>query len=317
MQVPSQFQFLESQLLNSSLNPFQKMIPRPDVSSLVFGLQQTVAKQQMLLKLLLLQNQTPQNCFPQVEANVFARPEVLLSQQQNLLNLERASLLFPGSLRPFQVKEENGDVQKLIEERLNRNLLVKLESTAENKFFADDLCLKGTPTSEGSTSMEESASDEEESAKRRDFKIIRRNGFKTQRKFKEEENSDSGEEYPRKSNKMIIPKRPPSKAKHLWINYGRKIIEFAVNHTKDDVQNQIKQLIGKLSSKKDFEDVFGVKQDDSESDKSFKVLFGKLALYFVKFKADAAFEGSKYKDQMITQKSIIASWISKLINEPL
>jgi hypothetical protein len=296
MQVPNQFQFLESQLLAGSLNPFQKLVPqRPDVVSLVFGLQQTVAKQQMLLKLLMLQNQVPQNCFPQVEQNL------LFSQPQNLLSLERPSVLFPKSLHPFQAKED---------------MMVKLES-AEGKFFADDLCAQSIQGSEGSTSMEESGSDEEESIKKRDFKIIRRNGFKPQRKFKEEETSDSGEEYPRKSNKMIIPKRPPSKAKHLWINYGRKIIEFAVNHTKDDVQNQIKQLIGKLSSKKDFEDVFGVKPDDSESDKAFKVLFGKLALYFVKFKADAAFEGSKYKDQMITQKTIIASWISKLINEQI
>ncbi len=300
MQVPNQFQFLESQLLAGSLNPFQKLVPqRPDVVSLVFGLQQTVAKQQMLLKLLMLQNQTPQNCFPQVEQNL------LFAQPQNLLSLDRPSVIFPKSLHPFQAKEDS---------ELNR--MVKLES-AEGKFFADDLCAQSIQGSEGSTSMEESGSDEEESVKRRDFKIIRRNGFKSQRKFKEEETSDSGEEYPRKSNKMIIPKRPPSKAKHLWINYGRKIIEFAVNHTKDDVQNQIKQLIGKLSSKKDFEDVFGVKPDDSESDKAFKVLFGKLALYFVKFKADAAFEGSKYKDQMITQKSIVASWISKLINEQI
>jgi len=306
MQVPNQFQFLESQLLAGALNPFQKLVPqRPDVVSLVFGLQQTVAKQQMLLKLLMLQNQAPQNCFPQVEQNLlFAQPQ---------LNLERPSVIFPKSLHPFQAKEET-DVQKLVE--LNRNMMVKLES-AEGKFFADDLCAQSIHGSEGSTSMEESGSDEEENVKKRDFKIIRRNGFKAQRKFKEEETSDSGEEYPRKSNKMIIPKRPPSKAKHLWINYGRKIIEFAVNHTKDDVQNQIKQLIGKLSSKKDFEDVFGVKPDDSESDKAFKVLFGKLALYFVKFKADAAFEGSKYKDQMITQKSIVASWISKLINEQI
>ena len=57
------------------------------------------------------------------------------------------------------------------------------------------------------------------------------------------------------------------------------------------------------------------KPGDSESERAFKNLLGKLALYFVKFKAEAAFEGSKYRDQMIAQKIIVASWIAKLINE--
>jgi hypothetical protein len=139
--------------------------------------------------------------------------------------------------------------------------------------------------------------------------IIRKNGFKSNKVTeKEDEKTDS-----KKSKKTSTPKRPPSKAKHLWINYGRKIIEYAINHTQGEVQNRVRHYIGKLSSKKDFANVFGIKPSDSEEDKLFKLVFGKVALFFIKFKAESAFQGSKYRDQMITQKNIVKSWIEQLI----
>jgi len=310
-------QLVESLLLNNN-NPVQKST-RLDAMTLMLGYQQSIAQQQLLFKLLLLQNQHSRQEYPKKEANVIIKAEPSAFNTTLSCRFQKTPLAFPNSISKLIINEENNKESKnpaktIIEEIPETNIIVKREQTCETQFsLSDDLLAKCAPVSEPSTTMEESGSDAESEGKI-ECKIRRRNGFKTP-KHMSEDHDDISEEYIRKSNKMIIPKRPPSKAKHLWINYGRKIIEFAVNHTKDDVQIRIKQLIGRLSSKKDFEDVFGIQTDDSESEKAFKVSFGKLALFFIKFKSDIAFEGSKYREQMVTQKSVVASWISKLINE--
>jgi hypothetical protein len=275
--------------------------------SLLLNLQQTVAKQQLLLKLLLLQKQKAFN-YNSKETNAYVKSEDMMVEQDHI---KIPPLNF---VNKDEMKVEHREHTKMYE---NNSIIVKREESLETE-ASEEFIHKGMSSTELSAIIEESGSDEEEHRRKKEAKVIRRNGFKNENKFEDvdgesEEGSDGG---PRKSNKMIIPKRPPSKAKHLWINYGRKIIEFAVNHTKDDVQSRIKQLIGKLSSKKDFEDVFEIKPTDSECDRAFKILFGKLALFFIKFKADAAFEGSKYREQMVTQKTIVASWVSKLVSEP-
>jgi hypothetical protein len=279
--------------------------------SLLMNLQQTVAKQQLLLKLLLLHKQKAYN-YNSKEANAFVKSEdMMVEEKPSQENFKIPPLNF---VNKYEMKVELREHTKMHE---TNSIMVKREESLETE-ASEEFIHKGMSSTELSAIIEESGSDEEEHRRKREAKVIRRNGFKAENKFDDvdgesEGGSDGG---PRKSNKMIIPKRPPSKAKHLWINYGRKIIEFAVNHTKDDVQSRIKQLIGKLSSKKDFEDVFEIKPTDSECEKAFKVLFGKLALYFIKFKADAAFEGSKYREQMVTQKTIVATWVSKLTSEP-
>jgi hypothetical protein len=148
--------------------------------------------------------------------------------------------------------------------------------------------------------------------------IIRRNGFKpvdvTAHAKKQE--SDSDDESSDESGKILKGGRKnPSKAKHLWVNYGRRIIEYGINQTKGDMQEKIKQLIGKLNSKKDFEKIFQISDSDSADDKLFKTLVGRLAIYFVKHKAATSFEGSKYKEEMITQRHVVAAWIERLICE--
>jgi len=105
-----------------------------------------------------------------------------------------------------------------------------------------------------------------------------------------------------------------SKAKHLWVNYGRRILEYAISQTKGNMQNQIKQLVGKLNSKKDFERTFQILGSDSADNKLFKTLLGRLAIYFVKHKASTTFANSKYKDEMITQRHVVAAWIERLIS---
>jgi hypothetical protein len=114
-------------------------------------------------------------------------------------------------------------------------------------------------------------------------------------------------------SKKVKAKRPESKAHNLWINYGRKIIDFAISHSKDKFQARIRLYFGKLITKRDYLEVFGAKQSDGPEDIAFKVLFGRLAIYFIKNHAGSAFQDSKYRDEMIEQRHIILDLISKLI----
>jgi hypothetical protein len=59
----------------------------------------------------------------------------------------------------------------------------------------------------------------------------------------------------------------------------------------------------------------GVKPEDSEKDKAFKQTLGKIAMHFVRNKAEHAFRGSKYRDQMLTQKNIVKLWLEKIVIE--
>lgn len=143
--------------------------------------------------------------------------------------------------------------------------------------------------------------------------IIRRNGFKPLNQVispNEEENDSSSD-----SDNSCKKKRNPSQAKHLWVNYGRRIIDYALSQTNGEMQEKIKLLTGKLNSKKDFESVFKVNSADSEEENLFKVTVGKLAISFIKYKAAPSFEGSKYRDQMVNQRHVVAAWIEKLICE--
>lgn len=132
------------------------------------------------------------------------------------------------------------------------------------------------------------------------FGVLRRGPFKPSKQQAVEG------EYPNmlsqaKGKKGANPsanKRIPSKAKHLWINFGRKIIEYAVNHTNGEVSNKLKGYIGKLGSKKDFETVFKVIPSDNQQEKELKILFGGLALKFVKYESENAFINSRYQDHM-------------------
>ena len=241
----------------NSYNTFHSQSYQPNVLSMFMNLQQTVAKQHMLLKLLLVQQQNPLLNGSQGEAQS-------IMTAQNFMPMEVSSQLVRSHLLKNQigacfVKEEAGYetiYEKNVKE-LDHNIIVKAEVSLDTEASSEDGFSRNTPNSDFlSASLEESGSDEEDD-KESENKIIRKNGFKLHREL--DEQSETSKAKQRKSNKVIVPKRPPSKAKHLWINYGRKIVEFAVNHTTEDVQNKVKQLIGKLSSKKDFEDVFGEK----------------------------------------------------------
>ena len=105
-----------------------------------------------------------------------------------------------------------------------------------------------------------------------------------------------------------------SKAKHLWVNYGRRILEHAAGEIGGVMQDRLKHLVGKLNSKKDFERTFQIKEDDSEEDKEFKTVLGRTAIDFVRNKAFGTFKNSKYKQEMITQRHSVSAWIERLIS---
>ena len=150
-------------------------------------------------------------------------------------------------------------------------------------------------------------------------KIIRQNGFKPNADDEyikaEEEESDISLEKAAVGNSSRY-KKPKnfSKAKHLWVNYGRRILEYAIGETEGVTQARIKHFVGKLNSKKDFEKAFLIKGSDSSNDKAFKTLLGKIGIDFVKNKASPTFETSKYKQEMITQRHTVAAWIERLIS---
>jgi endonuclease III len=217
------------------------------------------------------------------------------------LRLQNTVIQQQAMIEALMEKVKNG--QKSLEEpvKSTQSIQVKVEDeiipqlNKESSF--SDSCSKIM-----SDSTEDERSDYEETNVP---KISRRNGFKKTKHIKSE-GLDSENASKLKSS---------SKAKHLWVNYGRRIIEYAVNQTQGPIQFRAKQLIGKLNSKKDFEKAFMLTANDSAEERLFKTLLGRLAINFVKNKISPTFENSKYKDEMVTQRHVVAAWIERLIGE--
>ena len=190
--------------------------------------------------------------------------------------------------------------QQQIEERLDRSLKIQEDNI---------LNMKEEFERSNSAPLNTNTDDQDEKPVGKSG-IIRRNGFKPLRsvEWDSQDESSSDVERPKK-------RRNPSKAKHLWINYGRRIVEYAVEQTQGNMQERIRQLFGRLNSKKDFKEVFGITSTDSDEDKQFKLELGQIAITFVKDKSAVTFEGSKHKDQMVNQRHTVAAWIEKLIHE--
>jgi len=140
--------------------------------------------------------------------------------------------------------------------------------------------------------------DSEDEYSNKKVPMRRRNGFK-------KKGNDS------EDDKKKIPR---SKAKHLWITYGRKIIEYAMDSCKGATKKKIKDCT-KLVSKKGYSEVFLIRRDDSENEIEFKKTFGKLALEFLDSKAEDSFLNSNYRDELLSQKEKVQNWIKKQIQE--
>ena len=114
-------------------------------------------------------------------------------------------------------------------------------------------------------------------------------------------------------DEFSLAKRRRSKAKHLWISYGRKIVEYAVKYTKGEQRKKIRVCDKKLESKKGYSEVFRIRNEDSRKDIDFKLTFGRLAIEFIDKEIEDAFLNSNYRDELLSQKGRVKNWISKLI----
>lgn len=102
------------------------------------------------------------------------------------------------------------------------------------------------------------------------------------------------------------PSNPKFKTNHLWLNYGRKILTYALPFAKGDDYWRIRGLVGKLNSKEKFKMVFSINSEDKEEEKAFKIMLANTALNFIETKAEEAFEGSNYKNDMILEKERVS-----------
>lgn len=148
----------------------------------------------------------------------------------------------------------------------------------------------------------ESEEDEENLKKR--VPIRRRNGFKP---LKDDESDQS-------DSKSKLLKAQRSRAKHLWITYGRKIIEYGAQNSKGTMRDKIREC-NKLISKKGYSEVFLLRSNDTEKDKDFKKKFGRLALDFLGSNIEDSFLSSNYRDELLAQKEKVQNWIKKQIRE--
>lgn len=166
------------------------------------------------------------------------------------------------------------------------SLIPKKEEIEVSSFIVDQQ--PEISTSESETSSEENR-----------IRNRLRNGFKQSKNKQNKQNS-------------VINR---SKAKHLWVTYGRKIISYALNNTKGDLYERIVVRADKLATKKGYSEVFMIKANDTIEEKCFKMEFGKIALEFVEKYSEEEFKSSNYMDNMISQKGKVAAWIKSRINQ--
>ena len=145
-------------------------------------------------------------------------------------------------------------------------------------------------------------SEYDEGYSKKTIPIRRRNGFKP---LKESESE---------SKKDLINKAQRSRAKHLWITYGRKIVEYASKHSKGALREKIAQC-NKLISKKGYSEVFLLRTSDNEKERDYKTKFGRLALDFLGADLEDAFLSSNYREELLAQKEKVKNWIKKQIKD--
>lgn len=145
----------------------------------------------------------------------------------------------------------------------------------------------------------DSSDDDDDDDERRVPKIKRRNGFKDQSTVGSEDAN-----------------RKRSKAKHLWISYGRKIVEYAVKHSRPNLKKKIQKFENKLKSKKAYTQTFRIiKNKQTEEEVGFRKEFGRLALQFLQTEVEDAFLNSNYRDDFLNQKEKVSNWIARQIKD--
>ena len=254
---------------------------------------------------------------PPMNLNVFGKSMIQMKSYQDLLSVTRT--LQETVLKQQLILDSVLLKQQQIEDKLHLALTNTKENNRINvKTESNDTDLAKYNEASDISSINSLSERKENNRSTTGSKMIRRNGFKNCQatpSSQEEEDCSSEEEMSPDLYKPNKGRRNPSKAKHLWINYGRRIVEYGIEKTEGETQEKIRQLIGRLNSKKDFKDLFEITPNDSAEDRAFKAELGKLAIDFVKNKSAASFEGRKYRQQMINQRHTVAAWIEKFIAE--
>ena len=145
----------------------------------------------------------------------------------------------------------------------------------------------------------EDENDSEEERSSNTLPIRRRNGFKPLKDAESESQENKGQR---------------SRAKHLWITYGRKIIDYATENSTGLLNERIRAC-NKLISKKGYSETFLLRHNDPKQEKTFKIAFGNLALDFLECEVENAFLSSNYREELLAQKTRVKTWIKKLIKQ--
>lgn len=246
----------------------------------------------MLHKMLMLKTRSNQleskqsmTCLPSIPKLETMHAE--FSTQDRKMSLNPSSCISPSSDRTEDTIQANS--------AYNEKLMVKKEELE---------CENSNNSLEFRQKEDNFSSEDEEDCYNKTPQIRRRNGFK-------QENDSEINDSDRKSK---IAKQRRSRAKHLWVSYGRRIVEYAWKNTEGDNKQKIQSCIGKLKSKKGYSEVFLVKKNDTQEEVEFKQQFGKLALEFIAHETEDSFLSSNYRGDFIDQKDKVAKWIACLIS---
>jgi len=244
----------------------------------------------------------------------------IMLKRQSMYDAQRQYQLLQNknvdtSFLPSNSLEKSSNVENIIEDYEEKTVLIPEEVNQEVQIQSSETtCVKdqdildnsGVGSTCDSTDNSVTGGESESPSVP---KVLKDNNFKS---LKYKQKRRSHDTYtPKKNGKS--KKKPESKAHNLWINYGRKIVDFAISNTNGEFQNQIRGYFGRLVTKKDYLEVFGTKPTDKAEDTTFKVLFGRIAIYFIKTCAEKAFRDSKYRSQMIDQRHLVIDLIAKLI----
>lgn len=134
--------------------------------------------------------------------------------------------------------------------------------------------------------------------------IQRRNGFK------KDKTRNTAVKAKKEANNA---RRKRSKAKHLWIAFGRKIVNYAFEKAEGEDRKRIEEYRDKLTSKKAYADAFRPKKGESAEDKLFRKNLAAKAVEFVRNESEDAFLSSNYRNELVAQKEKVAKWIETLL----
>lgn len=127
----------------------------------------------------------------------------------------------------------------------------------------------------------------------------------TKSKNKKVQNLESEDEEI-KSNQRSI-------AKHVWIQYGRRIKDFALNQT--DIDEAVKQKIKdrRLETKSDYTLLFQINADDQTDEINFKQTYLDKAMEFMEQmkRPDSLFLNSNYRNELLQQREKVEKWIKQ------